>query len=116
MSGGPWPASDGSSVWWSWSEPRRDREEDGPLRRIRTEVDVPDDGLLAVVRHFGIVPEVVREQQQVTPGDAHPRRAGTDPTRPSLRQLERNARLAQLEEGRGLDERARRPVDVAGVE
>src|SRR6266487_1051373 len=93
----PWPTG-GETVWWSWSEPRRDGEEEAALRRIRTEVDIPHDGLLTVVAHFRIVAEVIREEQQVPPGDAHASSARAEPVGEALGQVEGNACLPELQE------------------
>src|SRR5439155_391039 len=110
----PWPAC-ALAVRWSWSEPRRDREEEAPRRRIRAEVDVAHDRLLAVVRDLRVIAEVVGKEQQVASGDTDARVARAQPGDPPRWQVERDARLAQLEECRGLNERTGRTVCIAGV-
>src|SRR6266487_2646595 len=108
--GGPPPL-----VSWSWSEPRRDREKEASHRRIGAEVDVPRDGLLAKIALLGVVPEVVRDQDQVSPRDAYAGVVGAEPARQLFRQIDAETGLAQFQERRGLHEGCGNPPDVARV-
>src|SRR6185312_459508 len=87
----------------SWSEPRGDGEHELARRRIRSQIDVPCDGLLSEIAGLGIVSPIVREDEQVASRQLELDVARSEePFGHVLRQRVADAHFTQLEERRGL--------------
>src|SRR5690349_21778860 len=97
----------GDSWRGAWSVPQGDGEEEAARRRIRAEVDVARHGLLSVVADFRVVAGVVGDDEQVAAGERELRAPTAEAVPDRARQIESDAQLAQLHEGRALDEGAR---------
>src|SRR5690349_23825555 len=90
------------------SDPRRDREPVGPARRIRGDVVVAADGLVAEVRDLGVQSGVTADREQVAPAEAELQALQRSELRGEpLGQVVRDRDLAQLHERAILDVAAR---------